>query len=658
MKPLITRGEAPIQRALSRPWAVMLSFIFWLAACPMALADATPVDQNPLQPVDTSSPRATFLAFRDFTEKAYRAWRLREGVTETVAEGRHALRTLDLSHIGKALIEEVGVADALYLYETLSRIDLPPTEAIPDAEMVRAQGLKRWTIPNTEITIAQIADGDRAGEFLFTADTVSRAPQFYAAVADLPVLRGPKHVIETWRAAPGLAMPDALTARIWTLPAWTFRSIGAQPLWKWLAVGVSLLAGGGVAWLGWRVGRRLDKYCRKIGSNWRIGRPLAVLSALAVLLCLTFFIEQMVQFRERPGIVVAVAVNAVSYLLLAWLVALVIGGLGKFTANQFSSGKRSLDAALIRLCFRILSIVGVLIIILQAANTFGLSITPIIAGLGVGGLAVALAIRPTLENIVGGFVLFADKPVRVGEFCAFGDKMGTVEAIGLRSTRIRSLDRTLITVPNAEFSQLQIVNFTRRDMNLFQCSIGLRYETTPDQLRYVAAKIRKLLIQHSKVLPDPARVRLSELGASAYILDVFALVQCADWNEFLAVKEDLNLRIIDIVAESGTGFAFPSQTVYLGRDSGLDQDRGTAAAREVQKWRDEKRLPFPEFDFAERAEMAGTIAFPPESSPDYRPAPPRQAGDQAAAKKPPARNRWAALLRRRAPPTPADATSA
>ena len=226
---------------------------------------------------------------------------------------------------------------------------------------------------------------------------------------------------------------------------------------------------------------------------------------------------------------------------------------------------------------------------------------------------------------MGGFVLFADKPVRVGEFCSFGDKMGTVEEIGLRSTRIRGLDRTVITVPNADFAQMQIVNFTRRDMNLFQCKIGLRYETTPDQLRYVAAKIRKLLIQHSKVSPDPARVRLSEFGNSAYVLEVFAFVTAADWDEFLAIKEDLNLRIAEIVREFGTSFAFPSQTVYFTRDTGVDAARGAASEAEVRQWREEKRLPFPDYDFAERAEMAGTLPFPPEDSPDYRPSPPPSA---------------------------------
>jgi MscS family membrane protein len=575
-------------------------------------------NRNPLEPVDTSSPRATFLAFRDNMEKAHRSWLLREGA-EADAQGRRVLRTLDLRHVGEALLQEIGMADALYLYETLNRIDLPPVDSIPDAPAVEAQGLTRWSIPGTEITIAKAADGEQAGEFLFTSESVARAQEFYDLVKDRPVLQGPDNVIETWRAAPGLAMPGVLAAQIWRLPRWAFFPLAEQPLWKWLAVSLGSLAAAGIAGLAWWGGRELDRRCQKVGIDWRVGQPVALLCAVAAVTALQGFVEEAVLFRERPGVVAAAAITAVRYLLLAWLVAVLIVGIGNVATRGFASGKASLDAALILLCFRILSIIGALFVILHAASELGLSVTPIIAGLGVGGLAVALAIRPTLENIVGGFVLFGDKPVRVGEFCSFGDKLGTVEEIGLRSTRIRGLDRTVITVPNADFAQLQIVNYTRRDMNLFQSSIGLRYETTPDQLRYVAAKIRKLLIQHNKVLPNPARVRLSAFGDSAFVLEVFAFVRSADWEEFLGVKEDLNLRIAEIVRGSGTGFAFPSRTVYFSRDTGLDGGRAEEAEAEVCRWREEKRLPFPEFDFAERAEMADTLLFPPEGSPDFQP---------------------------------------
>ena len=480
--------------------------------CSTTAGGAAQSPRNPLEPVDTSSPRATFLAFRDNTELAYRSWLAREGAAQTDAQIRRALRTLDLPDVGEALLFGIGIADALYLYETLSRIDLPPLDAIPDATAVAAQHLTRWSIPGTEITIAKVADGERAGEFLFTSATVARAHRFYDLVKDRPVQRGPADVIETWRAASGDAMPAVLAAEIWRLPRWAFLPISGQPLWKWLAVLLGGLAAAGIAWLAWWLGRALDKRARGAGIDWRAGRPAAVLCAIAAATGLQVFVEQAVLFREQPGVVASAAITVVRYLLLAWLVAVLIGGIGGAVTRRFALGKGSLDAALIRLCFRILSIIGALLVVVEAANDFGLSITPIIAGLGIGGLAVALAIRPTLENIIGGFVLFADRPVRVGEFCSFGDRVGTVEEIGLRSTRVRGLDRTVITVPNADFAQLQIVNYTRRDMNLFQSSIGLRYETTPDQLRYVAARIRKLLIQHNKVVPDPARVRLNAFG--------------------------------------------------------------------------------------------------------------------------------------------------
>ena len=210
----------------------------------------------------------------------------------------------------------------------------------------------------------------------------------------------------------------------------------------------------------------------------------------------------------------------------------------------------------------------------------------------------------------------------------------------------------MITVPNADFAQMQIVNFTRRDMNLFQCKLGLRYETTPDQLRFVAAKIRKLLIQHSKVSPDPARVRLGEFGDSAYVLDVFAFIQSADWNEFMAVKEDLNFRIVEIVREFGHGFRIPiPDRLSHPRPRHRHRARAAKPRRRSSQWREEKRLPFPEYDFAERAEMAGTMPFPAEGSPDFRPAPPRATDAAARPNRP--KGRWQGLFRHRGGSTPA-----
>ena len=135
----------------------------------------------------------------------------------------------------------------------------------------------------------------------------------------------------------------------------------------------------------------------------------------------------------------------------------------------------------------------------------------IAAGLGVGGLAVALAAQPTIENLLGGMSLFADKPVRVGDVCKYGDAVGTIEAIGIRSARIRGEDRTLTTIPNAALAKMPIVNLSQRDRMLIQTVIGLRYETTPEQLRYVLVKLRNCCWD-TRALPPTRRARASSVS--------------------------------------------------------------------------------------------------------------------------------------------------
>ena len=245
----------------------------------------------------------------------------------------------------------------------------------------------------------------------------------------------------------------------------------------------------------------------------------------------------------------------------------------------------------------------------------GVNITAAVAGIGVGGIAVALAAQKTIENLFGGVTLFADRPVRVGDFCRYGDKVGTVEEIGLRSTRIRSLDRTVISIPNADFSNLHLENFAKRDQMRLYVMIGVRYETTPDQMRYLLAKLRELLLAHPRVTPDPARVRFVGFGAYSLDIEVFAYTNTSDWSEFLQIREDVYLRMMEVVAEAGTGFAFPSSTMYLGRDEGLEEQKTRHAEERVRAWRQQGDLPFPHFPEAFSRENENTLDWPPAGSP-------------------------------------------
>jgi MscS family membrane protein len=196
-------------------------------------------------------------------------------------------------------------------------------------------------------------------------------------------------------------------------------------------------------------------------------------------------------------------------------------------------------------------------------DNIGFKVTTIIAGLGVGSLAVALAAQKTLEDVMGAITLYTSQPVRIGDFGRFGSTMGTVEDIAMRSTRIRTLDNTLVSIPNAEFSKLNIENFTKREKIWYHPRICLTYATTQDQIRAVIADVEKLLRAHSKVLQDITRVRFAEMNDYSLDLDVFTYIDTTDYSEYLEIAEELNFQIMDVVEKAGASFAFPSQTMYL-----------------------------------------------------------------------------------------------
>jgi MscS family membrane protein len=211
-------------------------------------------------------------------------------------------------------------------------------------------------------------------------------------------------------------------------------------------------------------------------------------------------------------------------------------------------------------------------------------------------------------------MIISDQPVRVGDFCRAGDYLGTVENIGLRSTRIRTLKRTVVSVPNGQLALMNLENFTMRDKIWFHHTLHLRYETTADQLRYTLAEIRKMLYEHSKVESSSARTRLVKLGNSSLDLEVFAYVLETEYESFLHIQEDLLLRIMDIVEESGSGFAFPSQTTYFAGDGGLDPAKSQKAMETVHQWREQGKLPFPNFSPETISEIDSKIEYPPQES--------------------------------------------
>jgi MscS family membrane protein len=248
-----------------------------------------------------------------------------------------------------------------------------------------------------------------------------------------------------------------------------------------------------------------------------------------------------------------------------WLLILLSGGIERYLLRKVQNRNLQGIASVLRLTRRVVDIMlafaGCLLILFY----FGVNLTAALAGLGVGGIAVALAAQKTLENVIGGISIILDKAMTVGDTLKLGDLVGTIEDIGLRSTRIRTLDRTMVVVPNGQIANATIETLSARDKFWFHPVISLRFETSPAQILSIVARIRKLLFECSIIETDSVRVRFFRLGAYSFDLDIFGYLFARDWNQFLEIQETLLLDIMDIVKQAGADIAFPSQTMYFSR---------------------------------------------------------------------------------------------
>jgi MscS family membrane protein len=216
-------------------------------------------------------------------------------------------------------------------------------------------------------------------------------------------------------------------------------------------------------------------------------------------------------------------------------------------------------------------------------SVLGFNMSTALAGVGIGTLAVGFGAQQTIANLFGGVSVLGDEVIRVGDVCKFGDRVGTVEDIGLRSTRVRTEERTLLAIPNGTVATINVENLSRRDKILFKTVLGLHLDTSADQVRRVLAEIRGVLSSHAKIETNTIRVRLIELASSSINVEVLGYVLTRDFDEFAAIREELLLRIMNFVEDSGTRLASPSQTLYLSGDMAAKKDTTDALAKKAKE---------------------------------------------------------------------------
>jgi len=554
----LTSAPQPRVRTGDRPIPRLAALLLSSTAVAIAVAQS---QVYPLEPPDRSSPRAalqTFLesgdALATFMAHDYLPSPSSAKFNRAIELSVIPVESLDLSALPPAARLKGGRAAALSLYEVLSRIQLPPADQIPGVQELAppsAGGALHWVIPHTEIALVRIPNGPRAGEFLFSADTVARANSFYERVRDHPYTRRVPvaSVRELFVGGGGWMIPNRW---IRAMPAWLHKPVAEQPRWKWIGF-VLVLAAFMAAFM--LLARMANRVSRVRGQRSPFLHALAQLAVPGLILAATPVVAYLVQVQLNligdVGIAVGDTLTVIMFLAGAWFAWRLAPAVAEAIIASPSIASDSVHAHLIRVSARLLAIVGSASFLAMGADRLGVPVYGIVAGLGVGGLAMALAAQPTTENLIGGLNLFADHPIRVGDFCQYGDKVGTVEAIGMRSTRIRSPDRTLTTIPNAELAKIPIVNFSLRDRVLIQTVIGLRCETKPAQVRQVLLHLRELLLRHPRIDRDTVRVRLIGFESSSFKVELFAYVTTRDWEEFLGIREDILLQVMEVIDRGG-----------------------------------------------------------------------------------------------------------
>jgi MscS family membrane protein len=568
------------------PLLVVILFIAWNAAAQLVPgltnpnpAAATQPPAKAADPLGRQTPSGTVFGFLEAAQAGN--YRHAADYLQMSAARRQSLGA-DVARKLKVLMDRAFVGS---LRGLSTRPEGTADSGVSDQQTIGTFSSAESDVP---VVLVRASDPNFGKIWVFSADTLSKVPDLYDNLQ--------AHRIEK-------ELPQSLVQNLFL----------GLALWQWLGLLAAVPIAAGIGWvvvllLG--IPRRWWLRYRDqpvLHSYSRLSLPMMIFfggighRVMAAYLGLPLLPR--IYYYRTIGVLVTIG--------FFWVLLRVTGlTMQRLRAHAIGAGRLG-TGTLMLVGERLVKAMVVIAAALAILSRIGFNLTTVLAGLGIGGLAIALAAQKTLENLFGGISVLADEVIRVGDTCRFGDQVGTVEDISLRSTRIRTPERTQLSIPNGALAAMNVENLTRRDKILFNPTLRIRSETSPDQLRYLLAELRRMLYEHAKIEHESARIRLASFDNNGLNLEIFSYILTRDFNEFTAIREDVLLRIIESVEESGSAFAFPSSTVYMARHAGPDKEKVEAAERQVQQWRDERQLPFPDFAPADKSALRGSIVYPP-----------------------------------------------
>ena len=355
---------------------------------------------------------------------------------------------------------------------------------------------------------------------------------------------------------------------------WLFESVIGIEVWQFLGIAVLLaiivLLRYAVLRLVWyALRRRIDPERHEFWAREQKRLELPVLLIVAALTILVGF--PVLDFDPDVENVVKTFASFASALAATLLGLRMVDVATEYWADVASRTDSKLDDQLVPLARTVGKIfVGVVgaIFVLQNLN---INITSLVAGLGIGGVAVALAAQDSIKNLLGGATILADKPFQVGDWVVIGQYEGTVEQVGFRSTRIRTFADSLITMPNARITDTEVNNMGRRSWRRYSTTLGLAYYTDPDRIQAFVEGVRAIVLANPKMRHDYYIVEFITFADSSLNIMVYTFIEAADWNEEMRTRHIFNLDILRLAERLEVDFAFPTQTLHVAETPGRPQ---------------------------------------------------------------------------------------
>jgi MscS family membrane protein len=475
-----------------------------------------------------------------------------------------AAGTLDMSHIPKALQEDVGFASTLQLKVILDKIDVPNLKTVPEAIDFNGSDDLFWRIPHTDITIVRVEDGRRKGAWLFSPDTVSQIGTYYRLIKER-YQNDPSFepVYENYIYSAGWMIPAGLVK---ALPRWMKTGLYEQAVWQWVGLLATLMVGAVLLLGSWRASNWLKRK-PSVDSRWRQWARL-IYPAFGILLASVVlnFIDSQVNITGRVFYVVGFFLKTLILVFASWVI--LVGG---DIVDEGVSGIRHAESTSIardvtRLITRIISFIIIFALFFNVAEYFGIPVNAVFASAGIAGFAVAMAAKDTLSNLFGGVTIFLDRPFRPGDYIVFdNNERGEVVQIGLRSTRIQTRDDVMITIPNSIITNSRIVNQSSPNpMFRVRIKIGVAYGSDIRQVEAILVEqVRSNPLAAQQ--PEP-RVRFRRFGDSS--LDFELLCWAKRPHDRGRLIHGLNTGIYNALNDAGIEIPFPQRDVHLknGRD--------------------------------------------------------------------------------------------